>query len=78
MRKGFGLIVLVAGLLSACGDGVPKIDDPHKPVDADGNAIKGTEFLKKYCAGKANNETCAKVSTAVSTDFSRGKMPEGY
>jgi len=79
MNKGFGLVVLAAAvLLSACSDGVPHVEDPHHPVDADGNPIKGSEFLMKYCAGKSHNETCAKVATAVSADSSKGKMPKGW
>jgi hypothetical protein len=78
MKKIFGLAILAAVLLSACSDGVPHVEDPHNPVDADGKPIKGTEFLMKYCAGKSQNETCAKVATAVSADSTKGKMPKGY
>lgn len=78
MKKGFGLVILAAVLLSACSDGVPHVEDPHNPVDTDGNPIKGSEFLMKYCAGKSNNETCAKVATAVSADSTKGKMPKGW
>ena len=79
MKKVFGLLLVsVTVLLSACSDGVPKVVDPHNPLDADGKPIKGTEFLKKYCAGKSNNEDCAKVSIAVSQDASKGGLPKGW
>ena len=80
MKKvlGLALAIFAAALLSACSDGVPHVEDPHNPVDAAGKPIKGTDFLMKYCAGKPQNETCAKVSTAVSMDSSKGKMPKGW
>jgi len=72
------VFAMLAVLLSACDDGVPKVADPHHPVDADGTPMKGTDFLQKYCMGKGNNETCAKVHNAVSVDSSKGVMPKGY
>ena len=78
MKRRFGLMLLAAVLMTACDDGVPKVDDPHHPVDANGNPIKGTEFVQKYCMGKATNETCAKVHQAVSMDSSKGQMPKGW
>jgi hypothetical protein len=78
MKKVLGLAILMAALLNACSDGVPHVKDPHNPVDADGKPIKGIEFMKKYCAGKLQNETCEKVSRAVSIDSVRGKMPKGW
>lgn len=76
--KKFLVPLLAAAILSACGDGVPHVADPHNPTDEAGNPIKGTEFLMRYCSGKAQNETCAKVSTAVSAGSTKGKMPKGY
>ena len=76
--KKYCLMVFAAILLSGCSDGVPHVEDPHHPVDASGKPIKGTEFLMKYCAGKLQNETCAKVATAVSADSTKGNMPKGY
>lgn len=78
MKQNFILLFTVIVLLSACGDGVPDVKDPHHPVDANGNEITGTEFMKKYCIGKKDSETCAKVSNAVNVDSTRGKMPEGW
>lgn len=79
MKKLFGLLVVaVTVLLSACSDGVPKVADPHNPLDADGKPMKGTEFLQKYCAGKPNNEDCVKVQKAVSSDSSKGGLPKGW
>lgn len=79
MRRRFIFVSTSIILLSACGgDGIPHVTDPHHPVDANGNEITGTEFMKKYCIGKKDNETCAKVSHAVSVDSTRGKMPEGW
>ncbi|MDF0606783.1 hypothetical protein HZU77_014140 [Neisseriaceae bacterium TC5R-5] len=79
MKKPIGLLLLtVIVLLSACGDGVPKVADAHNPLDADGNAIKGTEFLQKYCAGKPTNEDCVKVQKAVSSDSTKGGLPKGW
>ena len=78
MKKSFGLMLLAAAFLAACGDGVPRVDDPHHPVDRNGTAMKGTDFLQKYCMGKQNNETCAKVQQAVNTDSTKGGLPKGY
>jgi len=81
MKKRFGLIVFVASLLSACGDGIPKVTDPRNPVDDKGNKITGTEFLNRYCVGngkRETNETCQRVLQANRASSLRGKMPEGY
>lgn len=78
MKKGLGLMIVAAVLLSACSDGVPHVEDPHRPVDADGNPIKGTEFIRKYCAGKPTHETCVKVQKAVSSDATKGGLPKGW
>lgn len=78
MKKSVGLMVLAVVFLAACSDGVPHVEDPHHPVDANGNPVKGTEFLQKYCAGKITNETCVKVENAVSSDSSKGGLPKGW
>lgn len=64
--------------LSGCSDGVPKVDDPSHPVDASGKPMKGTDFIQKYCEGKIQNETCMKVSKAISIDSGVKKLPRGY
>lgn len=76
--KKFSLMILAAMLLSACDNGVPHVEDPYNPVDFDGKPINGTEFNKKYCAGKIGNETCAKVRQATMKKSTKGKMPDGY
>jgi len=81
MKKRFGLIVFIASLLSACGDGIPKVKDPSNPVDDKGNTISGREFLNKYCVGNGKrelNETCQRVLQANRAKSSQGKMPEGW
>lgn len=78
MRKIIGLMVVCSSMLAGCDDGVPKVDDPNRPVDHQGNVIKGAEFNERFCAGKSTNETCAKVQRATSNNSSLGKMPSGY
>lgn len=79
MKKGFNLMLFIAVLLlAACSDGVPHVNDPHHPVDANGQALKGTDFIQKYCAGKPTNETCVKVQKAVSSDSIKGGLPKGW
>jgi hypothetical protein len=75
--------LLVAGLLAGCNtkvdsDGVPRVDDPHHPVDADGKPMKGLDFVQKYCLGKGTNATCDAVHIAVSQDSSKGGLPKGW
>ncbi len=78
MKKSIGLMLFAAVLLAACSDGVPRVDDPHHPVDANGQPMKGTDFIQKYCAGKPTNETCVKVQKAVSSDSTKGGLPKGW
>ena len=79
MRTRFGFIIIpFVMVLAACSDGVPAVDDPHHPVDAQGNPIKGTDFIQKYCLDKPTNETCARVHQAISIDSVRGGMPKGW
>ncbi len=70
------IAVIPALLLAACGDdGVPKVEDPHNIV-VDGQKMTQTDFIKKYCSGKANNETCMRVLQAKQQDSTRGVMPK--
>lgn len=62
-------------VLSACGDNVPTVEDPHNIV-VDGKKMKQADFLEKYCAGKGGNETCIKVLQAKQKDSTRGEMPK--
>lgn len=78
MRKTIGFLVIFLSLLAGCDDGVPKVNDPNRPVDHQGNVIKGTEFHERYCDGKITNETCTKVQRATSSNSGVGKMPSGY
>jgi hypothetical protein len=78
----FGLLVTPI-LLAACGkttdwDGVPRVDDPHHATDANGNPIKGADFIQKYCSGKSTNATCATVLLAVKQDGVKGTLPKGW
>lgn len=59
-------------LLVACGDDVPTVEDPHNIV-VEGIAMTQVAFLKKYCAGKADNATCMTVLVAKRQDSTRGK-----
>jgi len=78
MKNALALMWVAAVILSACSDGVPHVEDPHHPVDASGNPLKGTEFLQKFCQGKPTNETCVKVLAAANMDVARHGMPKGY
>jgi hypothetical protein len=77
MNRVFGLM-MVAVLLVACSDGVPKVDDPNHPLDASGKSISGLEFIKKYCVSEALNKDCMKVRNAVSLNSDKGGLPKGY
>ncbi|MSS68118.1 hypothetical protein FHG75_03205 [Xylella fastidiosa subsp. multiplex] len=79
MKKLFLLLLIaVTVLLPACNDGVPKVKDPHNPLDAEGKPISGSEFIDKYCLGKFTNEDCIRVQKAVSADSSKGGLPKGW
>lgn len=78
MRSPILPVILLSFLLAGCDDGVPKLSDPHNPVDEKGKSIKGTEFLERYCLGKQTNETCIKVQRAVSTDSLKRGVPKGW
>jgi len=78
MKKNIALVVVFAAMLAGCNDGVPHVDDPHNPKDADGNPIKANLFIKKYCEGKVTSETCIKVIQAHRVDSLRGGVPKGW
>lgn len=78
MKKNFILMIAAMVFLSACGENVPHVEDPNKPNDANGNPIKGTEFLQKYCQGKPTNEDCVKVQKATSSSSTKGGLPKGW
>lgn len=74
MRRIFAATLLPLVLLTACNDGVPKVDDPHHVV-VEGQKMTQAEFLQKYCINKVGNETCAKVQNAMSLDATKGEAP---
>lgn len=77
MERKFFIISLLIFLLSACGDGVPKIENPHKVV-VDGKNMTQANFLQTYCIGKVGNETCDKVKNAMSKDATKSALPKGW
>ncbi|WP_265706466.1 hypothetical protein [Verminephrobacter aporrectodeae] len=82
MKKIFGLMVLSMAFLTACSnvdsDGVPRVEDPNNPVDADGKPIKRIDFIMKYCQGEDSNKTCRKVIQADRMNSSKGGLPKGW
>lgn len=68
---------MLLALLSACSDQVPTIEDPHHP-NVNGAAMTPNAFLEKYCVGKIDNATCAKVRTANSLDAAQPRLPKGW
>ncbi|MDR3221133.1 MAG: hypothetical protein LBU46_03860 [Candidatus Accumulibacter sp.] len=76
--KLYALMFLGALVLSACSDGVPKVDDV-KNIVVDGQKMKASEFYEKYCfakEGSANEstiETCHKVRIQRHQDSTRGE-----
>jgi len=77
MKKIYFAVCLPALLLTACGDDVPNVDDPHH-VTVDGKPMKQADFLQQHCVGKLANETCDRVKNAMSKDFTKGEMPKGW
>ncbi|MBC7489947.1 MAG: hypothetical protein H7240_08285 [Glaciimonas sp.] len=73
----FKVLICVVPVIffAACGDGVPKLDDVHNPK-VDGVRITMLQFLKKYCPGKVNSETCISVGKAMEYDFMHGVAPK--
>lgn len=79
MKKHIALSLLVAVFLAGCNnDGVPEVKDFHHPTDADGNPMKASDFLQKYCVAKIGNETCERVRITAGMDSSKGPMPKGW
>jgi hypothetical protein len=76
MKMNLFVVLIPVLLLAACGekDTVPKVEDPHNIV-VDGAAMKQNEFLKKYCEGKTQHETCVKVQRAMVQDSTKGAVP---
>ena len=52
----------------ACGQEVPRVDDPHNIV-VNGEEMSQADFLDKYCIGKENNPTCSKVLQAATQNM---------
>lgn len=75
-RATAALLILSAGVAHASAD-VPEVKDPFNIV-IDNKKTSQYEFLKKYCVGKFNNETCAKVSYAMRMTATKGTMPKGW
>jgi hypothetical protein len=74
MKKTFVLALFPSLILAACGNGVPKVSDPHNIV-VDGQKMTQANFLQTYCVGKVGNETCDKVKNAMSRDATKGTVP---
>lgn len=55
--------LLFVALLSACGDGIPPVDDVNNIV-VNGKTISKDAYLQEYCMGKQDNKYCAKVKIA--------------
>ncbi len=74
MKNIFIIPLFSTVLLTACSDGIPKVEDPHNVV-VGGQKMTQAAFLQKYCIGKEYNETCAKIKNAMATDTT--KAPGG-
>jgi hypothetical protein len=77
MKKLLILTIAAMGFLTACSDGVPKVEDPHKPV-VDGQQMTPKNFLEKYCVGKTGSATCDSVKNAMAKDATKGDLPKGW
>lgn len=78
MKKVFYVATLLPVLfLSACGDGVPNVVDPHNIV-VNGQKMTQDAFIEKYCPGKETNETCNKVKLAARMDSARPGKPTRF
>ncbi len=74
MKNIFIITLISTVLLTACSDGIPKVEDPHNVV-VDGQKMTQAAFLQKYCIGKEYNETCGQVQNAMSKDATKGVVP---
>jgi hypothetical protein len=74
MNKILFLVPAMIGLLSACTDDVPTVDDPHNIVIS-GQKVKQFEFLQTYCVENPANGTCLKVKNAMALDSAKGEVP---
>ena len=74
MKKRLLTVFAMMVLLSACGDGVPAVADPHNIV-INGEKIHQIDFIKKYCVDKPGNQTCMKVRNAMVLDETKGEVP---
>ncbi len=72
MKKIIAIIGVVC--LSACDQGVPKVEDPHNVV-VGGIKMTQSEFLHKYCVEQVADPTCSKVKHAMRLDFTRRGVP---
>jgi hypothetical protein len=77
MKKLYLATCLPAILLTACGEDVPTVDDPHH-VTVGGKSMKQADFLQQHCVGKLANESCDKVKNAMSKDSAKGGLPKGW
>lgn len=71
---GKNLVVIAVVFLSACDQGVPKVDDPHNVI-VDGKKMTQSAFLHKYCVEQVADPTCSKVKHAMLLDFTKGEVP---
>jgi hypothetical protein len=79
MRKLFPFFAALTTVLAACGDRVPRVEDPHKPV-VDGRSMRPIEFIQKYCMGSVGNDnaTCQQVKSAMAQDAGKPNLPKGW
>jgi hypothetical protein len=64
--------IIVATAVIGCSDNVPSVQDPHNIIIS-GTPMTQQAFLEKYCAGKAQHETCSKVYRAMIADSTKSK-----
>lgn len=65
---------MFVAVLAGCSDPVPKVDDPRNIV-VEGQPMTQQAFAEKYCADKADHETCIKVRRAMVADSTKSKRP---
>lgn len=60
------MVVSAALLLAACGDGVPKVDDP-KHIVIDGKPMSQADFIDTYCVKESGRKSpgCVAVMAEV-------------